>query len=252
MSITDGTPATRHAPMSPTRKISLVAGALYLLTFVSIPTLALYGPVSDPNFITGAGPDTPIIIGGILEIIVALAGIGTAVALFPVVKRQNEGLALGVVAARVFEAAAMFAGVVCLLALVTLRQAGLGAGSVPTGQALGSLHNWFFMAQNLMPAANALMLGTLMYKSRLVPRALPIMGFIGAPLLIVSTFATILGLNEQVSAWSGLSALPVAAWELSLGIWLAFKGFKPSPITAGMDAAKGAARNPAAYRGAAG
>ncbi|WP_211320850.1 DUF4386 domain-containing protein [Arthrobacter livingstonensis] len=246
MTITDHTTATGRAPMSSSRKTSLVAGALYLLTFVSIPTLALYRPVAETNFITGAGPDAPIIIGGILEIIVALAGIGTAVALFPVIKRQNEGLALGVVAARVFEAAAMFAGVVCLLALVTLRQAGGGAGSLATGQALVSMHNWFFMAQNLMPAANALMLGTLMYKSRLVPRALPIMGFIGAPLLIVSTFATILGVNDQISAWSGLSALPVAAWEFSLGAWLAFKGFKPSPITAEMDSARGAGRGASA------
>ncbi|MFI5086633.1 MAG: DUF4386 domain-containing protein [Actinomycetales bacterium] len=228
--------------MDPLRKTALVAGVLYLISFVSIPTLALYRPVADPQFVTGAGPDLPIIIGGILEIIVALAGIGTAVALFPVVKRQNEGLALGVVAARVFEAAAIFAGVVCLLALVSLRQAGAGTTAVATGQALVALHNWFFMAQNLMPAANALMLGTLMYKSGLVPRALPIMGFIGAPLLTISTFATILGVNDQLSAWSGLSALPVAAWEFSLGLWLAIKGFKPSPITAGMAAPQRTAR----------
>lgn len=242
MTITARTTASRRIPMSSSRKTSLTAGLLYLLTFVSIPTLVLYGPVADPHFITGTGPDTQIIIGGLLEIVVALAGIGTAVALFPVVKRQNEGLALGVVAARVFEAAAMFAGVVCLLALVTLRQAGVGTAGLGTGQALVAMHNWFFMAQNLMPAANALMLGTLMYKSRLVPRALPIMGFIGAPLLIVSTVATTMGVNEQVSAWSGLSALPVAAWEFSLGIWLAFKGFKPSPITAEMDAARASHR----------
>jgi len=235
MTTTEHATPTRRAPMSSTRKTSLVAGALYLLTFVSIPTLVLYSPVAEPNFITGSGPDMPIIIGGVLEIIVALAGIGTAVALFPVVKRQNEGLALGVVAARIFEAAAMFAGVACLLALVTLRQAGAGSGSLATGQALVALHHWFFMAQNLMPAANALMLGTLMYKSRLVPRALPVMGFIGAPLLIISTFATIFGINDQISAFSGLSALPVAAWEFSLGLWLLVKGFKPSPITTGME-----------------
>src|SRR5215218_5867310 len=108
---TDRTAATKRVPMSPLRRTALVAGVLYLLTFVSIPTLALYGPVRDPNYITGPGPDTPVILGGILEMIVALADIGTAVALYPVVKRQNEGFALGFVGARVLEASTI---VVCV------------------------------------------------------------------------------------------------------------------------------------------
>jgi uncharacterized protein DUF4386 len=114
--------------MSP-RKTALVAGVFYLLTFVSIPTLFLYGPVHDPKYIVGPGPDTAVIFGGVLEIIVALAGIGTAVTLYPVVKRQNEGVALGFVGSRVLEAAGILAGVACLLAIVSLRQAGAGAGS---------------------------------------------------------------------------------------------------------------------------
>src|SRR5256714_15653057 len=122
--------------MASSRKISLAAGVLYLLPFVSIPTLALYGPVHDPNYIVGAGPDTAVIVGGILEIIVALAGIGTAVALFPVLKRQNEGVALGFVGSRVLEGGAILAGVACLLSVVTLRQAGAGADALVTGHAL--------------------------------------------------------------------------------------------------------------------
>ena len=128
--------------MDSTRKTALAAGVLYLLTFVSIPTLALYAPVHDPNYIVGPGPDTPVLIGGVLEIIVALAGIGTAVALYPVVKRQNEAVALGFVGARVLEASAIFAGVVSLLAVVTLRQAGVGAAALVTGQALVALYDW--------------------------------------------------------------------------------------------------------------
>src|SRR5205823_8018739 len=84
------TTATKRVPMDSLRKTALVAGVLYLLTFVSIPTLFLYGSVKSANYIIGAGPDTAAIIGGISEIIVALAGIGTAVVLFPVLKRQNE------------------------------------------------------------------------------------------------------------------------------------------------------------------
>jgi len=123
--------------MISSRKSALAAGVLYLLTFVSIPVGFLYSSVlNDPNYIVGSSPDTAVIIGGILEIIVALAGIGTAVALYPVVKRQNEGVALGFVGSRVLEAGTIFADVVCLLAVVTLRRAGVGADALVTGKAL--------------------------------------------------------------------------------------------------------------------
>jgi hypothetical protein len=103
-----------------------------------------------------------------------------------VVKRQHEGLALGFVGSRTMEGAAIIAGVVSLLSVVTLRQAGAGAGALVTGQALVSSYNWFFLlGQSLMPAQNALLLGSLLYRSRLVPRILPIAGLIGAPLLLV-------------------------------------------------------------------
>src|SRR5256885_14635127 len=119
MTITYQTTATKRVPMDSLRKTSLVAGVLYLLTFVSIPTLFLYGPVKGANYIIGAGPDTSAIIGGILEIIVALAGIGTAVVLFPVLKRQNEAAPLGLVAARILEASTIFVGVASPLSIVT-------------------------------------------------------------------------------------------------------------------------------------
>src|SRR2546428_6212603 len=156
--------------MSPLRKTALVAGVFYLLTFVSIPTLFLYGPVRGANYIIGPGPDTSAIIGGILEIIVALAGIGTAVTLFPVVKRQNEGVALGFVGSRVLEAATIFAGVACLLSVVTLRQAGAGAEALVIGHALVAMYDrMFLIGQSFIPAVKALLLGSLLYPSRLVP-----------------------------------------------------------------------------------
>jgi hypothetical protein len=225
--------------MDSLRKTALVAGVTYLITFISIPTLALYGPVrNDPNYIVGPGPDTPVIFSGVLEIIVALACIGTAVVLYPVVKRQNEGVALGFVGARVLEAAAIFAGVVSLLSVVTLRQAGAGADALVTGQALVALHNWTtLLGQGFLPAVNALLLGTLLYRSRLVPRIIPLVGLIAAPLLVASDIATLFGLNEPVSGLSALAALPIALWEFSLGVWLIVRGFTPSPITAGMTAA---------------
>src|SRR5512133_2346009 len=220
--------------MDSLRKTALVAGLLYVITFISIPTLVLYGPVlSHPNYIVGPGPDTPVIIGGILEVIVALAGVGTAVVLYPVVKRQNEAAALGFVGSRTLEAAAIVAGVVSLLSVVTLRQAGAGVGALVTGQALVASYNWsFLLGQSLMPVVNALLLGSLLYRSRLVPRILPVLGFIGAPLLLAATLAAMFGIIDRSSGLAALTALPIALWEFSLGIWLVVKGFNPSATAA--------------------
>jgi len=223
--------------MTPLRKTALAAGTLYLLTFASIPTLTLYGPVREPSYITGPGPDTGVIWGGVLEMIVALACIGTAVVLYPVLKRHDEGLALGFVGIRVLEAATIVAGIVTLMSVVTLRQAGAGPDTQVTGQALIALRDWTFLfGQGFLPAVNALLLGTLLYKSRLVPRILPLLGLIGAPLLVTSAAATVFGLWDQVSPASALLTIPIALWEFSLGAYLVVKGFKPSPVTAGMAA----------------
>jgi hypothetical protein len=215
------TPADRVHP----RSIARVAGWLYLLTFVSIPTLSLYGPVRRANYIAGPGPDTRVYIGVILEVIVALAGIGTAVALFPVVKRQDERRALGFVGARVLEAALIFAGILSLMTVVTLRRA--GADSVVTGQALVGLHDWTASAlgQGLLPVVNALLLGSLLYQSRLVPRILPLLGLIGALLLLASDVATVFGVTKFGAPITGLASFPIALWEFSLGVYLIVKGF---------------------------
>jgi hypothetical protein len=232
---TDHSTATRPLPTTSLRKTALIAGLLYLLTFVSIPTLALYGSVHDPNYIIGPGSNSPVLVGGVLEVIVALAGIGTAVVLYPVVKRLNEAVALGLVGSRVLEAAGILAGVACLLTIVSLREAGAGNGALVTGQTLAILYDRInLLSQSLMPAVNDLLLGYLLYKSRLVPRVLPVLAFIGAPLLLVSDAAVLFGVVERVSALPAIAVLPVALFEFSLGVYLTVKGFRPSPITAGM------------------
>jgi hypothetical protein len=232
------TTQTPRAPLDPFRKTALVAGLFYLITFVSIPTLALYAPAkTDPDFIISAGATTPLLVGGFLEMVVALAGIGTAVALFSVLKRQHEGFALGFVTTRIFEAGVIAIGVMSILSVVTLQQPGAtGAEAtslVTVGGALVSTYNWtFLLGQSLMPALNALMLGTVLYRSGLVPRVMPALGLIGAPLLIAATVATLFGVIEQYSTVANLSAVPIAIWELSLGLWLTFKGFRPAAAAA--------------------
>lgn len=218
--------------MNSYRKISMTAGILYLLTFVSIPTLAIYGQVKSANYILGAGPDTSAIIGGVLEIIVALAGIGTAVVLFPVLKKQSESLALALVSSRVLEASSIFIGVSFILAIVTLRQAGASAEALLTSQTLTILYDRVFLiSQSFMPAINDLLLGFMLYQSRLVPRFLSSIGIVGGVVLLVGWFAVMFGLIGQHAPLAGLSALLVALFEFSLGIWLVTKGFSPSAIT---------------------
>ena len=228
--------STQKAPMTLLRKTSLAAGLLYLLTFVSIPTLALYSEVKSANYIIGSGPDTAAIIGGILEVIVALAGIGTAVVLYPMLRKQNESAALGLVSARILESATIFVGVAFLLSIVTLRQNGAGPDALATSHALAILYNRIFLlGQSFMPALCDLLLGFMLYRSRLVPRGLSLIGIIGAVPLLASYFAVLFGIIGQHTSLAVLSAVGVALFEFSLGIYLVTKGFKPSPITAGMD-----------------
>ena len=221
--------------MTASRKIALAGGILYLLTFIAVPQFLLYTTVRDPNYLVGPGPDTGVITGGILEIIVALAGIATAVALFPALKRQNESLALGLVGSRILEAATIFAGVVCLLTLVTLRRAGVGAEGLVTGQTLIAMYDQFHLGQGIMPAVDDLLLGYLLYRSRLVPRALPVLAFIGAPVLFVNMALLMFGVTGLALTLTTLSVIPIAVFEFGLGLYLIIKGFKPTAITAELD-----------------
>jgi hypothetical protein len=170
------------------------------------------------------------------------------VALFWVVKRQNESFALGFVTTRIVEGTTVIIGVVCILALVTLRQSiGVGTDSaalVAVGQALVAVRNWTFtLGPSLMPALNALLLGTLMYRSRLVPRLIPTAGLIGFPLQLSAAILTIFGINNTI--WQGIAVAPIFFWELALGLWMAIKGFNRSaPLMVAIAADKQHEKSP--------
>lgn len=220
--------------MDSLRKTSLVAGGAYLLTFVSIPTVALYAPVRESDYVLGTTSQAPVVLGGVLEMIVALACIGTSVALYPVLARQGPARALGFVGARVLEAAGILVGVASILTLVALRQSDAGPDALVTGRALVAFYDSvFLLSQGFLPAVNALLLGTLLYQSRLVPRVLPVLGLVGAPLLVASDLGTLFGAWDRLSAVAAVAALPIAVWEFSLGVYLVVKGFRPSPVTDG-------------------
>ncbi len=240
---TIATAATTTEPGQPadwTRKYSFATGFFYLITFAaSIPAMLYFiTPVlDDPNYIVSSGADTRVIIGCLLDAVNALAAIATAVAFYPVARRLNESLAIGYVTTRMFEAAVIMVGVVSLLAVVTLRQeAGTTTGDqsalVAVGQALVAVRDYTFQfGPNICAALNALMIGTILYRSRLVPRILPTMGLIAVLPLLAASVATILGLTEQGSVWFAPGGALIFIWELSLGIYLVTKGFKPSSLT---------------------
>jgi len=231
-----------------TRTIAFVAGVLFVVTFItSIPAqLLLYHPLlSDPaTYLLGTGADPAVSLGALLEVILVVANVGTAVVLYPVVKRQNEIVALAFVTERVLESVAIMVGFFSVLAVVTLRQGGAGAGGadaaalVAAGRSLVAVHDWTFLLGPgfLDGLGTGLLLGYLMYTSGLMPRGLALLGLIGGPLVMASGIAVLFGVFKAGAAGQFVATIPEILWELSLGFYLIVKGFKPSPITS-VDAA---------------
>jgi len=243
MSPPGGTATTSSPEQSPQqRRTALIAGVLFLLTFVtSIPALFFYEPVlKHAGYILGAGADARVEVGAFLEVLLAIANVGTAVVLFPIVKRQNESIALGYVASRILESTVIVVGLVSVLSVVALRQDLAGAAGSDTaaltavGRSLVALHDQTFLLGPAFCAGigNGILLGYLMFRSGLVPRGMAVLGLIGGPLAFATATAVLFGAYEQSSAASFVFTLPEALWELSLGVYLTVKGFRPSPILA--------------------
>jgi hypothetical protein len=224
--------------MSSTRLTAATAGVLYLVTHVtSIAALALYDPVlADPGYVLGAGADTRVLWGAFLEVILVMAIIGTGVTLFSVVRRQNEGVALGYVGLRTLEAATITVGILSLLAVVTLRRDIASTADSDTletvGRALVAVHDWtFLLGPNFVLGVNTVLMAYLMFRSGLVPRYVGVLGLVGGPLIFVSAVGVMFGLYDQVSVPGAIAAIPVFAWELSLAFTLIIRGFRQSALT---------------------
>jgi hypothetical protein len=219
--------------------IARVFGVLYLITFLtSIPAFfVFYAPVlDDPRYVVGGGADNSVALGALLELILIIANIGTAVVLFPILRRVSEILARGYVTARVVECTFIDVGILSLLTVVTLRQeaaAGADAASLVTaGKTLVALHDWTFLLGPgfVVGIGNGLILGYLMYTSRLVPRGMAVLGLIAGPVLLARFVGILFGVFEPISVLGGLMVVPEFLWELALGIWLTVRGFNPSAL----------------------
>jgi hypothetical protein len=225
-----------------TRKIATLTGWLMVVTFVtSIPAyFILYAPVRDnPGLITGAGadPTASVALGAVLELILIIANVGTAVVPYALFRRYSEGLALGYVAARLVEAIFIAIGIISLLTFLFMRQEGTAGTDAALGQAFVAIYDRAFLIGPgfFAGVANGMILGYLMYRSGLVPRGLAMLGLIGGPLVALSGIAVMFNVTERGSALQGVATIPEALWELSFGIYLIVKGFKPSAILAGVD-----------------
>jgi len=240
---------SQRAPMDPLRRTALIVGVLFLVTYVTsiAAKFSFYPPFLDnADYILGSGEDTKVLWGAFAEMVLIFANIGTAVALYPVLKRRFPALSLGFVAARIMESVFIAVGVLAVLTLVTMRQdfsgaTGVdGAGLATVGNTLVTLQEWTF---NLGPGVvvgvgNGLILGYMMYRTGLVPRAMAMLGLVGGTLIVLSGSAIIFGLIEAGSAAHMLASMPEFFWELSFGLYLIIKGFKPSAVTADMKDAR--------------
>jgi len=245
MTTTTRAPAMRpkHAPMDPMRKTAYVVGVLFVITYVTsiAAKFAFYPPFLDhANYILGPGQDTRVLWGAFAEMLLIIANIGTAVALYPVVRDRFPSLSLGFVTARVMESVFIAVGVLAVVTLVSMRSdyagaAGAGGTALATvGHMLVALQEWTF---NLGPAwvvgiGNGLILGYMMWRTGLVPRGMALLGLVGGALLLLSGTAVIFGVIEAGSTGVLVASLPEFFWELGFGLYLTFKGFRPSGVTA--------------------
>ena len=224
------------------RRAASLAGWFMAITFLtSIPALLLYHKVlHDHSYILGAGHDTRVEVGAFLEVVQAIAQIGVAVVMFPILKRKSERMALGYVASRTVESVMVCVGVMCLLAVVTLRgdlAASVGANGESlqiAGRTLVAIKDWtFLMGPGFCVAVNDLLLGYLMFSTGLMPRRLAMVGIIGGPLIFIQATMVLFGAFDQTSSAAGVFTIPVFVFEASFAIYLIVKGFRPSRFLSG-------------------
>jgi hypothetical protein len=235
-----GVSATSH------RKTAFVVGVLFLITYITAiaAKFFFYPPLfENADYIVSGDADGRLLWGAFSEILLVIANMATAVALFPLLKRQHESLALGFVAARIIECTFICIGILSVLTIVTLRQdfsSAVGAdpaGLATASHALVALQEWTFrLGPNLtVGVGNGLILGYLMYRSGLVPRSMAVLGLIGGVGICLSGVAVLFGLTQAGSPLQLAASLPEFLWELSLGIYLITRGFKPSPLIESSD-----------------
>jgi hypothetical protein len=227
--------------MNPNRKSAIIVGVLFILATVSaIIGLLLYDPILNNSdyLIKGSENANQVILGAVFELILVCSAIGTSITMFPLLRKQNESIALGYVCFRFLEAVIITVGIVSVLSLLTLSQEFVKAvdpnvsSFQTTGRLLLAVHDWtFILGPNLLLGVNTMMCSYLLYISKLVPRIISVWGLTGATLIIIAALLQMFGIILQLSTWVAILAIPVASYEMILAVWLIIKGFNLSAAT---------------------
>ncbi|MBT2738930.1 DUF4386 domain-containing protein [Bacillus sp. ISL-7] len=226
--------------MNSNKKAAKIVGILFILAAVTaVIGLNLYNPIlKDSDYlIKGSEHTNQVIMGAIMELILVISAVGTATTMFPFLRKYNETIALWHVCFRFLEAVIIMVGVISVLSLLTLSRE-YATASVPdiasyqaSGILLKAVHDWtFLLGPNFMLGINTMMYSYIFFKSKLVPRFIPILGMTGAALVFVAALLEMFGIIQQVSVWGAILSLPVAANEMILAVWLIVKGFNESAL----------------------
>ncbi|MDR7077478.1 hypothetical protein J2Y03_002502 [Neobacillus niacini] len=226
--------------MNSNKKAAKIVGVLFLLAAVTaVIGLILYNPIlKDSDYlIKGSEHANQVILGAVMELILVVSVIGTATTMFPILRKYNETIALWHVCFRFLEAIIITVGVISVLSLLTLSREFVALGSIDTssfqasGTVLKAVHDWTFLLGPLfMLGINTMMYSYIFYKSKLVPRFLSILGMTGATLVFICALLVMFGVFPQISFWGAIFAIPVAANEMILAVWLLIKGFNESAL----------------------
>ncbi|WP_416825104.1 DUF4386 domain-containing protein [Ectobacillus polymachus] len=226
--------------MNTSKKSTLIIGVLFILAAVTaIIGLILYDPIlNGPDYlIKGSEHANQVILGALMELILVVSAVGTSTTMFPYLRKYNETIALWHVCFRFLEAVIITVGIISVLSLLTLSRefATTATPDIASFQAAGTvlkaIHDWtFLLGPNFMLGINTMMYSYIFYKSKLVPRFIPILGMTGSALVFLAALLEMFGVITQLSVWGAILSLPIAANEMILAIWLIIKGFNTSAL----------------------
>lgn len=226
--------------MDSNQKAANIVGILLILaTVTAVAGVLLYDPIlNGPDYmINGTEHANQVVLGALMELILVVSAVGTATAMFPILRKYNETIALWHICFRFLEAMIITVGVISVLSLLTLSREFVAAGAPDiasfqtSGIVLNAIHDWtFLLGPNFMLGINTVMYSYIFYKTKLVPRFISTLGMAGATLIFTCALFVMFGVFPQLSVWGVILAIPVATYEMILAVWLIVKGFNKSAL----------------------
>jgi hypothetical protein len=222
--------------MKNNRNHALATGVCFILAAVtSIVGKLLYEPVLvNPDYLNlGIASSKQVVLGAVFELLLACTAIGTAIGMYPYLRKYNESLGLGYAFFRALEVVFILIGLTSILALITLSQSYMNTQNPnienfqTIGEVLKGIHDWsFILGPNFMLGVNTFMYSYVFFTSGLLPKKIAIFGILAAILIFIASILELFGIILQVSAVGFLLAVPIFFYEMTVAIWLIRKGFQ--------------------------